>query len=682
MSIRALLVLSFSSVIFSCGTGGTQCKTASDCPIGQSCIQGSCRAVNTGTGSGTGLGGMGSGSNSGGGTASAGGSNTSGGGNNTGGSIGTGGGDLAGGGTSTGGAGGGSLVEPDAGTPNLDGGCGLPMPGNPSIKRLCAPATDNECMGPTDSALATGGVPVGRRNAMNGNGFDDDCDGLVDEGCSCPGNGLTKECYLVPATQVDATSGLPVGWCASNAKGSLDCVGTEFASWSGVCRGAQPPVVSDSCSPGDFNCDGLQSNNALEGCMCAGGGVTCPTAPITVAPYPNPAQLQLVDGSSWIDQSKRTMATNWVWTVLGGDCDNVLPNPTFAIYNNTNSTLVNTRRGVRTPVTLQTLNGVSKYVANASAPYIAIQDPTAGNGIGGGKIYPAFGLSGDYIVQGEFTLDGTRHVCTQKVQVRAPGIRAELCWNTVGSSDIDLHFARLQGITCNNQGWTGASCAGVQDCYYAPGSGCRSQSGNPPNWGYADSANSACLGWASKRLANSSQKCTNPRLDQDNVSCNRNEADPVAGGFCGPENTNIDNPKNGDAFVVGVNHYGGSGTHKPHVNLYCNGERVLSVGYNPTGGQTMYPVLNTVGADTTGDFWTVATIKANVNGANMLTSCDIATIPSRLSDTTRDGPRGANMGNAICVDHNYSSKKFVDTGTTQGLAPGTQPTLPTNWCKH
>ena len=76
------------------------------------------------------------------------------------------------------------------------------------------------------AALSSGGVPPARLNASGGNGFDDDCDGQVDEGCACSGNGSTRACYLVPATQVDPASGLPVGWCAANAKGSLDCSAT------------------------------------------------------------------------------------------------------------------------------------------------------------------------------------------------------------------------------------------------------------------------------------------------------------------------------------------------------------------------------------------------------------------------------------------------------------------------
>jgi hypothetical protein len=513
---------------------------------------------------------------------------------------------------------------------------------------------------------------------MNGNGFDDDCDGVVDEGCFCPGNGQTKDCYLVPATQVDATSGLPVGWCAANAKGSLDCQGGELPTWSGVCRGAQPPAIVDTCSPGDFNCDGLSGNNANQGCMCP-NSVTCPTAAITEAPYPSPTAIPIIDGSAWItDAAQRAMTTNWKWTILGGDCDNVLPFPTFALYSQANSTAAGARKGTRTPVKFDAAS--SKYLAAAS-PIIAIQAAAYGNGVAGGQIFPAFGLSGDYIVQGEFTLNGQQFVCTQKVQVRAPGVRAELCWDSVGGNDIDLHFARLQGISCGNQGWD-TTCSQKQDCYYHPNSGCVSNSLSAPGWGYTNSTDPACLGWSSKRDSNGLQKCTNPRLDRDNINCDRTVSDPTDGSFCGPENINLDKPNNGDKFVVGVNHYGSTGSpaSRTHVNLYCNGERVISVGYNPATNAT-FPLLDTPGGDSSGDFWTVGTIKANVNGAGQLTSCDVETAPSRVANPTRDGPAGASGGSPVCVDHTYSSHKFIDNAT-QGAPVGSAPTAATQWCKH
>lgn len=654
MKSRALL-FSFAAFLAGCGTTGAPCNTTDDCGDGQICVQNQCRGGSSATGGGSGgTTGGGSGGATGGGSASSGGGNGN-----------TGGGNVvippdAG------------LTEPDAGQPILDGGCGAPDGGNPLIHRLCAPATPSECDGVTDTLLSQqGGVPTERLNGSSGNGFDDDCDGQVDEGCSCPSNGVTKDCYLVPATQVGAASGLPVGWCTNNAKGSLDCVGSEFSAWSGVCRGAQAPAINDTCSSGDFNCDGLDANNRIQGCACGADDVQCPTASITAAPYPTPTAIPGINGGAWV---KNGTATNWTWTVVGGDCDNVLPHPSYAVYGGTNSNTAS-RLGSRTAVKV---DGSNHYVPDSSSKLMSIRATGASS-----TIYPAFGLSGDYIVQGEFDVNGTHYTCTQKVEVRAPGIRAELCWDTVGGAsgsgsggnDIDLHFARLQGVSCSTEGWVD-SCGGSstvwQDCFYANCAGV-------VNWGYTDSATTACHGWSSKR--GSTTACSNPRLDRDNISCDPSSDDPVGGtsytGFCGPENINLDNPNNNDTFVVGVNHYdnhGNTSNAHPHVNLYCNGQRVLSAGYNPATGQTQFPLLTTPGQSTDGDFWNVATIKATVSGGNL--SCTVTTLPSHTADATRDGSTN------LCVEHAYNTQYFVESGTPQGATQGSRPSSTAQWCKH
>jgi hypothetical protein len=602
--------------------------------------------------------------------------------------------------------------------------------GPPPYAQRCTAGTNDECDGTTDTILTSLGVAATLLNGATGNGFDDDCDGLVDEGCSCPGNGQTKDCYLVPASQASATTKTPVGWCTENSKGSLDCAGAEFPKWSGTCRGAQPPYRHDVCAQGDFNCDGVQENSDVQDCACKIEVVECPTTPVTLAPYPDPKNLALLDGSQWITAAnQRANATNWTWTIIGGDCDNVLPHPTFALYNGKDTTVANSRKGTRTPVKFDTTLNPQRYVATTGQPLVSIQAVNYGSGVAGGQIYPAFGLSGDYVVQGEWDLGGTHYVCTQKVQVRAPGVRAELCWDTVGGdppnffspapngNDIDLHLARLQGVSaCTANGWNATCLAGsgngsYQDCFYHPLSGCPDPGNtgvtSAPNWGYAKSADSACLGWGSKRTT--AGDCTNPRLDLDNVTCDPTVEDPTEvgslffnGPFCSPENINLDNPNDNDTFVVGVNHYdnhpGTSTTNpsaKPHVNVYCNGVRVLSAGYNPVAGQTSFPVLTKPGQDSAGDFWTVATVKAHVTGGQ-ITACDVATIPAHHADPTRDGtpaqpPPNDTIG--VCVDstqnatpapnqYNYVDHRFIDHAALQGGANGGTPANPQGWCKH
>jgi hypothetical protein len=573
------------------------------------------------------------------------------------------------------------------GAPAVDGStCVAGDAGTPIYVQRCVSETNDECDGATDKVLTSLGISSALLNGTGGNGFDDDCDGLVDEGCACPGNGQTKPCYLVPPSQVDPGTKEPVGWCTTNSRGSVDCAGTEFSTWSGVCRGAQPPYAHDVCAPGDFNCDGVQENDDVTSCTCNVAIVQCPTAAITEQPYPDPTKITLIDGSLWIvDPAQRANAKGWTWTVIGGDCDNVLPHPTFALYNQANTT-TGARQGKRTPVQYSGTATPPRYVATAGQPLVSMQAANYGDGVAGAQIYPAFALSGDYVAQGEWDLNGTHYVCTQKIQVRAPGVRAELCWDTVGGdevsnaggNDIDLHLARLQGATCKNHGWDMTCNEG--DCYYGD---------TNPAWGYTDSANAACIGWASR---NAGLNCPNPRLDQDNVTCDKTKDDPTNPEFCAPENINLDNPNDGDSFVVGVNHYqntGGTNNAHPHVDLYCNGERVLSVGYNPVTGQTAFPLLNNPGDDSTGDVWSVGTIKAHVSGGQV-TSCDVVTVPSHHADQTRDGVTSPTTnGNQLCVDSTgsgaptpYKNHDFVEPTAVQTGAAGSLPTSAAGFCKH
>jgi hypothetical protein len=643
------------------------------------CVSGKCVGNGTGGGNGGGSNGGGSsgGSNGGG---SSGGSN---GGGSSGGSNGGG----------SGGSNGGGFVNPgdDGGMTDYDGGCGPIDAGNPPFPRRCVQATDNECDGTTDNILSSGGVPASLLNGAQGNGFDDDCDGLVDEGCGCPGNGQTKDCWLVPATQADPNTKEAVGWCNPNAKGSLDCNGGELATWSGICRGASAPVHHDTCAPGDFNCDGLSGNNDQMGCAC-GSDVACPTSAMTMAPYPTETMIPLVDGTQWItNAADRANAMNWTWTVLGGDCDNVLPFPTFALYTGADSTAAGTRKGARTPVKFDM--ATQKYVSTPGEPLISIQAANYGNGVMGGQLHTAFALSGDYTVQGEFDLNGQHYVCTQKVQVRAPGVRAELCWDSVGGitgggNDIDLHFARLQGNTCTNKGWDDTCQTGTnlvdEDCYYG------SCQFDALDWGYTDSAVTACHGWGSKQQM---ATCNNPRLDRDNITCDPSISDLLDDTFCGPENINLDNPNDNEKFIIGVNHYanhGGTANAKLHVNVYCNGARVLSAGYNPATG-AQWPLLKVGGQDQGGDFWQAVMVTTHVS-AGMLSSCDVEVVPSHHADQTRDGPAAsAGAGNSLCVDSktnmsspvfNYTSHMFVDANSAQGAAAGSLPTTAAGFCKH
>jgi hypothetical protein len=557
------------------------------------------------------------------------------------------------------------------GKPTFDALACVPDAGGPGpVQHICVifPASGddgNECDGHHD----LNGFPP---NGTDGNGFDDNCNGLVDEGCTCTQPGTTKDCYLVPASQT--VGGLPVGWCTENSKGTVDCVksGPEATpTWSGQCRGAQPPFPDDFCAPGDFNCDGKPENSTTMNCSCTTATVLCPTAPLTTIPYPPVTTLPLkIDASTWLSNpASVSAAMNWKWTLKGGDCDNILPHPTFGIYA--------TQDGSGTPLGTQVNNiglNMLEHGMVASAPAVT------------SLVYPAFSLSGDYIMTGEFDLDSQHYSCTVKIQVRAPGLRAEACWSSEAlGDDLDLHLVKVNAPpTCATEGWSddtgGGSCSG-EDCYYGT---YYTPNYDPTimatNWGYPDEGPSACVGWGAQ-AGQSVTTCPNPRLDRDangvTGTCDPTLTNPndSSNSFCGPENINLDAPLNGDTFAVAVRFYGSgsNGTDDPsatHVDLYCNGERILSTGYNPVTAQA-FPKLLTSGADTDGDMWKVGLVTTQVQGG--VVTCIVQPTPSVAPHPTTDGT------SAYCVDNTTTD---TANSAIQLTKAGVPPTTPGSLCFH
>jgi hypothetical protein len=535
-----------------------------------------------------------------------------------------------------------------------DGGLAGPGP----LARRCAAATMNECDGHSD-------INAQLPNGPNGNGFDDDCDGKVDENCSCDAAhpvGTTKFCALVPGSQIDPQSKKPVGWCQQNAVGTVSCVATDRELirpvWDGECRGAQLPFGDDVCAPGDFDCDGREANSKTQDCACK-IDVGCPTAPIVTKPFPDPTNLSAIDGAPWA----RGASSNWKWTVTGGDCDNILPHPTFAVYGQPQAVMGGARLSSNMPQTGLGLNANQRgFVVGPGANV-------------GSKIYPAFGLSGDYLVKGEWDAPDGHHSCTVKVQVRSPGIRVELCWAPM-PTDVDLHFARLQNPKKCTHGWfdTCAIDETGDDCYF--GNECTGFDTDPSSWGYARSPDTACKGWSSSRT----EACDNPRLDQDNIECVPGEADPMnTTDFCSPENINLDNPKNGDRFAIGVQYYDGPTTRtpRPHVNVYCNGERKLAFGYDATAvPPNNFPVLRRSGLSEGGDMWEVATVEARVDAAGALTDCLITPVHSKVPKADKDGSRD------MCVDTNPMNGAVEGADLWKFTPTGGYPATADELCWH
>lgn len=89
--------------------------------------------------------------------------------------------------------------------------------------------------------------------ANGGNGIDDDCNGLVDDGCTCPMDGRQIDCYGGPTATRFVSPCRP---------GKLTCGAGGI--WGG-CIGEQTPNFIELCNGIDDNCDGFVDEGNPEG---------------------------------------------------------------------------------------------------------------------------------------------------------------------------------------------------------------------------------------------------------------------------------------------------------------------------------------------------------------------------------------------------------------------------------
>ncbi len=417
----------------------------------------------------------------------------------------------------------------------------------------------NAGCGPVEDCIANGGG--------TGNGLDDDCNGKVDDGCSCtPGD--VRRCFVGPPGKRG------VGACTD---GTQTCIGSsEFGVWDD-CVG--------SIGPNPETCDGL--DNDCNGCaddqLCCSGGVLCPGPNDPRIAAVAPFSTKMYHGPDFFTGN----AVSWSWTIEGGPCDKLFASPSF------------------TPV--MNPPPQSYKVMGANTQDLSI----------------FFTLSGDYTVTLTI-VDNTGHTYTCKwVQhVIGPGVRFELCWDHQGNSsqggaDLDLHVHRSGTTTpwfgttslvdtttpCANNGkctppnrftcdTSNNNCGGkhccaqqkptlnADDCmwgnctageYFTDAANTQFPNlypGNPaPAWGYGSSVIGNCSGslhgylWSNASL----NACKNPRLDIDNI---------LNVGV--PENTNIDNPANGDTFRAMVHYYGSSADYFPAAQCSLFGAGIIA----------------------------------------------------------------------------------------------------------
>ena len=396
------------------------------------------------------------------------------------------------------------------------------------------------CAAPIANSAGCGTVELCGSGA--GNGLDDNCDGKVDETCTCtPGD--VEKCFAGPPGKHN------IGACTD---GTQTCSGVEFGSW-GPCTGSISPRA-ETCDAVDNDCNGCADDG-----LCCDAVLECPGTVADAAPY---TDVKYMGGSYY----HGTGTSTWSWTVTGGPCDQ--------LFLTTTGT---------PPVQSFTVTG-----ANTANPTLK------------------FTLSGDYTVTMTVTdASGQKSTCTWVQHVSGPGVRFELCWDTSGSADIDLHVHRPNSTTDFFKASGGADSK--DDCDYRNCNGGASAS-SAPSWGYANSPLVECSGGPSGFLWNILGYCRNPRLDIDNIF-----------DVGKPENINIDAPKDGETFRTLVHYFSGTKVTHPLVNIYCGGHLKATYGQAPD----LVTGFANGGDWAAGDMWRVADVKAIVNTAGVTTDCTV-----------------------------------------------------------
>jgi hypothetical protein len=385
-----------------------------------------------------------------------------------------------------------------------------------------------------------------------GNGLDDNCDGRVDENCTCT-PGAVQACFLGPPGRRN------VGACTD---GTQRCQGSgEFGVW-GPCTGGISPSP-EQCDGVDNNCNGCVDDNP----SCCRVDLMCPTS--SSLPEGQPYTDYVLNGGNYWTGG----AQSWHWTVVGGPCDQLLQSTSGSVS--------------------YTLNG-------ANTTMVATQMIT---------FHPT--LSGDYtFTMTVVDLNGVSHTCMFIVHVRGPGLRVELCWDTTGMADIDLHLHKPGTATpwFTSDGQANSTNINNDDCYYYNCKATSYATNGRPAWGYANSNISECVGSPEGTMWQGLGYCANPRLDLDNISTPGK-----------PENSNVDNPANGQNFRVMVHYYGGAVVTHPMVNIYCGGHLLGTYGAAPD----QVAGFNSGGGFGRGTMWRVVDATTVVDAQGNTTNCGL-----------------------------------------------------------
>lgn len=284
-------------------------------------------------------------------------------------------------------------------------------------------------------------------------GFDNDCDGVVDENCRCK-LGDVIPCFAGPPGRVET------GACASGTQRCITGSDGDF-EWS-ACEGGISPRT-ETCDGLDNDCNGCTDELAV----CDGGAVSCPGPGDPRTPDATPFTAYPLRGTDFYSGA----ALSWEWTIQGGPCDGIVPG----------------RRSF---------------------------DLTGANSVNA-TFTPR--LSGSYTVTLRVQTPDGFFECTWIIHVVGPGVRIEMCYPESETQDLDLLIMRTttpgswyptrDAFRPNSDACSWFNCeANIR----GPAGTARA------NWGYANTPLANCEGGPQGAQWRSLGACSNPRLDIDN----------------------------------------------------------------------------------------------------------------------------------------------------------------------
>jgi hypothetical protein len=402
-------------------------------------------------------------------------------------------------------------------------------------------------------------------------GYDNNCDNLVDEGCPCE-DGSVQECFAGPPGRV------ATGACRRGVQVCNNAL--EFGGW-GDCKNGIAPS-EEICDRLDNDCNGCVDER--EDCDVF---IDCPGEGDPRIPQGRPFETYALDAAQFYNGND---VTSYRWTVSGSPCDDL-----FASIPGAHATSTNGRLSY-------TLHGANQQTANVR-----------------------FTLSGTYLVSFEITRKtGQVLSCTFPMRVGAAGLRVELCWDKTGPTsapnagndavDLDLHLA-MKGQTAS---WDKRY---AKDCYYetcVPVDLASKGIWQHPNTPGADGCTT---GGELDQVYQLRGNCMNPRLDLDN------QGDTDLTRYL-PENINLDNPRRGEIFQVAVNHTSPDPlqTHAL-VNVYCGGKLKGSFDLTPNP-----PDVDFSGASLETELWRVVEVAPEVDDQGVTTDCALTPLHPAGSD--------------------------------------------------